>query len=182
MKQTNYGFTLVELLVVVLVIGILAAIAIPEYQKAVFKSRAGQIISLVRSLGEAQESYYLNHGKYASSFDDLDLTIPATQEYHYGKPAKQFGDWDVSMYCPGGGTSCESIEAAYGGDAENYVFKIVYYLINKRGTNVFRNGGTLICVAGYKTEYKKNKGIEICQSFGGGLIDSSDDRYYKLPF
>ena len=180
--MAHKGFTLIEILVVVLVIGILAAVALPKYQKAVFKSNAGQIISLIRSIADAQERFYLANGKYASDFESLDVDIAALQEYHYGKPSKQAGDWDVSMYCPGGGTSCESIEAAFGGDAENYTVKIAHYLIQKRGTNIYRNAGNMICIAGYKTEQKKKQGKEYCQAFGGTLIDSSDDRYFKLPF
>ncbi len=71
----NQAFTLIELLVVVLIIGILAAIAVPQYQKAVAKSELAQIISVVKSLKQAQEVYFLTNGKYAANINLLDVSV-----------------------------------------------------------------------------------------------------------
>ena len=72
MKQ---AFTLIELLVVVLIIGILAAVALPQYQKAVWKSRTAQMTTLVSSLGHAAEAYILANGTCPADWDEMDLSI-----------------------------------------------------------------------------------------------------------
>ena len=76
-KKTNKkfakGFTLIELLVGVLIIGILAAIALPQYRKAKVKAEATQLILSVKALAEAQQRFYLTNNRYADNFSDLDI-------------------------------------------------------------------------------------------------------------
>lgn len=74
------AFTLIELLVVVLIIGILSAIALPQYEKAVEKSRAAEPMTLLNALGKAQEVYYMANGTYADSFNLLDVEIPSSYQ------------------------------------------------------------------------------------------------------
>ena len=57
------GFTLIELLIVVLIIGILAAVAVPQYNKAVWKSRATEAYTNLKTLKNALEVCELEHGR-----------------------------------------------------------------------------------------------------------------------
>jgi prepilin-type N-terminal cleavage/methylation domain-containing protein len=79
MDINKKAFTLIELLVVVLIIGILAAIALPQYQKAVWRSRSQQLQISLKQLSEAQESYKLANGSYSNKFANLDIDFPLQQ-------------------------------------------------------------------------------------------------------
>lgn len=67
MRLKNGGFSLVELLVVVLIVGILSAISIPQYNKSVETSKAESAASTLTMIGQAQRMFQLDSGSYVSN-------------------------------------------------------------------------------------------------------------------
>ena len=59
------GYTLIELLVVIAIVAILAAIGLPQYQRAVETNRALSATSTIRQVAFANQSYKIDHGVYA---------------------------------------------------------------------------------------------------------------------
>jgi type IV pilus assembly protein PilA len=60
MKKAQQGFTLIELMIVVAIIGILAAVAIPQYQNYIAKSQVSRVMGEVGSLRTAVETCLMN--------------------------------------------------------------------------------------------------------------------------
>ena len=62
--KNKKGFTLIEVLVVVLIIGILAAVALPQYRIAVAKSKIASMLPIMRAWKDAYTEYSLRHDEY----------------------------------------------------------------------------------------------------------------------
>lgn len=100
--MTREGFTLIEVLVVVLIIGILSAVALPQYQMAVGKSRITRLLPLVRAVKEAQEAYYMANGDYAVHFEDLDISISTPNSITAGSGSwrgdrANYDNWSIDL-------------------------------------------------------------------------------------
>ncbi|MGL6001272.1 MAG: pilin [Plesiomonas sp.] len=67
MNKMKQGFTLIELMIVVAVIGVLAAIAIPQYQNYVAKAEIGAALSTVASMKTNAEDYIASKGSFPTS-------------------------------------------------------------------------------------------------------------------
>ncbi len=62
MKKEQQGFTLIELMIVVAIIGILAAIAIPAYQNYIIRAQISEGLTLSAGAKSAVSEYYVEHG------------------------------------------------------------------------------------------------------------------------
>lgn len=82
MKKYN-GFTLIELMIVVAIIGIMSAIAYPSYTSYMKKSaRADAKVGLVK-LADKQERFYLQNNSYTATIADLGITSSVSEEGYY---------------------------------------------------------------------------------------------------
>ncbi|MBR4508020.1 MAG: type II secretion system protein [Elusimicrobiaceae bacterium] len=77
MKKNNKkkGFTLIEILVAVMIIGVLAAIALPSYMRSVERSRAAGPIANLGSIAKAQNAHKLATAHYTDEIELLDISL-----------------------------------------------------------------------------------------------------------
>jgi len=146
------GFTLIELLVVVLIIGILSAVALPQYTKAVQKARAVEAITILKSLTDAQEIYYMENGEYTTVLEDLSIDVPEQTD-------------DYNFACPESHRSCFA-----HGQHGNATFE--FYLKNADGNLTYR--GKHWCLASSAENHA------FCKTFGPLDWSSTTIGYYLI--
>lgn len=77
MKAVNKGFTLIELMIVVAVIGVLAAIAIPQYQKYVAKSEFAAAYASLAAAKTNLDDYVISNGTFPTGVSQIGLSASA---------------------------------------------------------------------------------------------------------
>ncbi|HGF8978672.1 TPA: pilin [Neisseria meningitidis] len=70
MNTLQKGFTLIELMIVIAIVGILAAVALPTYQDYTARAQVSEAILLAEGQKSAVTEYYLNHGKWPDGNSD----------------------------------------------------------------------------------------------------------------
>ena len=81
MKNKNKGFTLLELMMVVAIAGVLAAIALPAYNEYVRRAQRVDATAALLRIQGAQERFYLNNNRYATSAGALGITSTENDYY-----------------------------------------------------------------------------------------------------
>jgi len=77
------GFTLIELVVVMVIAGILAAIAIPNYSEYVVRSNRSAAQSFIADVASRQAQFFLDRRTYATTVAALNLAVPAEVASRY---------------------------------------------------------------------------------------------------
>ncbi len=155
--STARAFTLIELLVVVLIIGILAAVALPQYQKAVYKSKVMQVLPYLHAIKTAEEVYYLENGTYTNQMENLSITVPSPN------------DWTCDLMNLGRmSAECRNISLASLGF--DFTVNVSFDLRHEENDDINKTAGKIYCWANVSEE----RSLNLCKSFGPKI---SEGRY-----
>ncbi|MCU0625026.1 MAG: prepilin-type N-terminal cleavage/methylation domain-containing protein [Gemmatimonadaceae bacterium] len=97
------GFTIVELLMAVIVVGILASVAIPDIGSAKDKAARSAAIGEMRTFAAAQEAFFQEHDRYAGSADLAPAPTPGKLAFRWSAGAQLLGvtavhgGWNVAV-------------------------------------------------------------------------------------
>ncbi|MDR0645754.1 MAG: prepilin-type N-terminal cleavage/methylation domain-containing protein [Elusimicrobiota bacterium] len=90
MTKNNKGFTMMEIMVVVILIAILTAFAVPQYMKVTEQQRGVEALNILAAIGKAEERYFAINEAYTEDFSDLDLDLTNSSATTYSNKAFNF--------------------------------------------------------------------------------------------
>ncbi|MDP3980379.1 MAG: type II secretion system major pseudopilin GspG [Chlamydiota bacterium] len=116
MMKKYRGFTLLELLIVMTILGLLASIVVPRFTNRINQARRLKVVLQIKNFSEALEHYYVEYGHYPNTQDGLRVLLqkgksgqsyilsdrlpkdPWGQDYQYLSPGLDNRDYDIVSY------------------------------------------------------------------------------------
>ena len=74
-RRRQAGYTVMDVMVVVLIMGVLGSIGLNQYNKYIARSRRPETVIAFRAIASAQREYLLTHGTFAGTFSELGFNI-----------------------------------------------------------------------------------------------------------
>lgn len=126
-SKKKKGFTLIEILVVVLIIGVISAIAYPIYNKVVLKSRAVEAINLLEMVRNKQLAAVARNGEYIQSFANMgQLTVSGPNKIDAGTGNMMVGNYNLVLNPQKDCMSAQYIPKGTKGGAPVFSFSASY--------------------------------------------------------
>ncbi|MBP5429935.1 MAG: prepilin-type N-terminal cleavage/methylation domain-containing protein [Elusimicrobiaceae bacterium] len=122
--MNKLGFTLTELLTVVLIIGVLAAVAMPQYMRSVERARATEAMSSIKSINDAIYTYYVEKESCPTFFSQLVASLPASNTRTASIDGKHFTFALGTAPNSVPGTSCPGVMATRINSGSGYSYRI----------------------------------------------------------
>jgi prepilin-type N-terminal cleavage/methylation domain-containing protein len=82
-EKKLHAFTLVELIITVVIIGILASVSIVKYGPVSEKARSAEAYSVLARIASAENVYRLEYNVYTSTMNNLDIDAPVSNNFTY---------------------------------------------------------------------------------------------------
>ena len=150
--MNKHGFTLIEVLTVVIIIGILVAVALPMYTRAIERSRAAEAMTAIKALNDGIYAYYADKDSCPNSFRKLLVSVPSVSEDGSGASSKYF-EFSMTAAANVPGTGCPGVLATHQGGSYGYTLWNPYA----------SKGGKALAL---QCDASDDKDIAICESLG----------------
>jgi general secretion pathway protein G len=76
--RTKYGFTLIEVVIVIIIMGLMASFAIPRLTQSREAARLSEGVQILKTYRSAQDRWNLDHAAFTNDCNDLDVTLTPT--------------------------------------------------------------------------------------------------------
>jgi type IV pilus assembly protein PilA len=132
--RTRKGFSLVELSVVVIIIGVLAAFGVPRLLQSVERSKASESFKYLASVRAAQERFQARQGTYAADLATLDMTQNAPTYFAVGAVTADETTWTCTLTRAGAASGYGAYTVTFTQDGFDAVNSTIDVAVNPQST------------------------------------------------